>query len=157
MNKTQQQEKRELVACEPRDVAQWIGLENAALLGSEPILLSADLVERMKLYGDRTELLPNDAAAVLRVGYKGLMQYLQAERKVRKNQGGRTVKTTIRRDVVLGCRRGSGGKVYIPAADLAAFIVATASPPIPTTGFVTRVDLVASRRAAAETRARHNL
>jgi hypothetical protein len=142
--------------CEPRDVAEWIGLSDATLLGTEPILLSPETVERLKLYGARVELPAADAAAVVRIGYKSLLAYTQAERRAEKKPAGKGRPRMIPREIVLG-RRKAGGRVFVGAADLAVFIMATRSPPTRTTGAIPRFDAAAARRLAEETQRRFNL
>jgi hypothetical protein len=132
------------VECAPASVASWIGLADATLLGSEPIELPGETVARLQRSRALTELTARCAAAILRIGdFKQVL---------------RLTNTGLRRaGVRLGHRKTTGGKVVISGADLAAFIAATATPPVPTTGIAPRADQLAADRAAAEARARHQL
>jgi hypothetical protein len=132
--------------CEPHDVAAWIGLADASLLGTEPIRLPASTVERLKLLGDRVELTTGEVGAILRVSKWRVRNYcLPADEAGR----GRPV---------LGYRRSMpGAPLKVVAADLAAWIVQTRNPPVPTTGAPPRADLARARQAEEEVRRRHNL
>lgn len=129
-----------IIYCEPCDVASWIGLTDASRLGTEPILLDRPTVDRLELHGPRVELTPGDVAAILRVGPKQVRAYIRTDRKV-----------------VLGHRHTPAGKVLICAADLAAFVNATVSPPVPTTGSRVRADQAAIRRADRALAERHKI
>lgn len=136
--------KRPAVAvCEPGEVAGWIGLADATLLGPEPIALPPEVAERLRLYGPRAEMPLYVAAGVLRVGKQAAWRYTQRD--------------PASGAVVLGHRKGTGGKVLVTGADLAAFIAATCSPPVPTTGARSRSDDSRARQAAADARRRHAL
>jgi hypothetical protein len=126
--------------CEPAEIAGWIGLTDATLLGTEPITLPAATVERLKVYGPRVEFSRQEVAAILHVRMKQVTLYLQADRKI-----------------VLGHRRTSAKKPVIGAADLAAFITATVKPPVPTTGMRSRTEDAELQRRLDEGRARHNM
>ena len=130
----------ELVLCEPFDVARWIGLGDASVLGAEPIRLTAAGVEKLREFGDRAELATKDAAAILRSYPSTVHKYTREGQTIR-----------------LGHRYGTSRVLLIPAADLAAFIVQKLKPPVPTSGRAPKPDIAASRRAVADAARRHNL
>ncbi len=138
---------------EPSEVAGWIGLADASVLGTQLIELSAETAEKLRAQGARAELTPNEAGAILHASDNQVRMYTLSERVTRRN--GKVRKEA--RAVVLGHRHTTGGRVRIPAGDLAAFIVATTSPPVRTTDSLGIMDMVAARTAAAQACKRHNL
>ena len=133
---------------EPSQLAGWIGLENAGLLGAQPIRLPESTVERLRDFGVRAELTTGDVAAVLGVTTTTVRSYTCPERTIRREQG---------RAVVLGHRFAASGWIFISAADLAAFITQAATPPVSTTGAAPKVDVAEAQRAMGRARRKHNL
>ena len=118
--------------CEPRVVAEWIGLVELTLLGTEPIPLAASTVERLKLHGELVELTPGEVGAILRLTRFAVVKLTQPVR-IYKNRKKGVEGQSVPRRVVLGHRQADE-KLLISGADLAAWISLTHLPPVPTAG-----------------------
>lgn len=121
------------------DLAELIGLDDASLLGTQPIDLSPETIDKLRRFGPKAELNTHEVGRILGVSHNQVGNYCLANSPPK-----------------LGHRRSS--RVFlISAASLAEFVKARNKPSVPTSGHRPAIDTKRAKASEGRVRARHNL